>query len=301
MVGLQRGGFGTETLEGLRDIGGFDALEVDRGGEEIALSSHGRGVVCIHGGNNTIGHGGDDAVADELLYPTGIAEVLVLRLQGLIDGTAHLLGSLGGEDIVVALEEAHGDLHELDGVVVVELVSVREATVESRVGVQHGFHLEGVAREDDEHIGVGLCEDGEQRVEHATTEVLLVLVADAEVVGLVDEEHIALGFLENSLHVLFRLSDILTYESGTVDGDDLTLGEEAEGVVDPSEFAGDGGLASARVASEDAVVDLFFAVVESPATALLEEARLVGHRLYALLHVVESNHLTQFAHALLEG
>ena len=71
-------------------------------------------------------------------------------------------------------------------------------------------------------------------------------------------------------------------------------------MVDTAEFAGDGGLASAGVASENTVVDLFLAVVESSAAALLEEACLVGHGLYALFHIVETDHLTQFTHALLK-
>ena len=54
MVGLQRSGLRMETLEGLRDIGGFDTLEVSD-----------RGSVNIHRRNDTIGHGGDDAVTDE--------------------------------------------------------------------------------------------------------------------------------------------------------------------------------------------------------------------------------------------
>ena len=71
-------------------------------------------------------------------------------------------------------------------------------------------------------------------------------------------------------------------------------------MVDSAELASDSGLACAGIACEDAVVDLFLAVTEPPAAALLEESRLIGHRLYALLHIVESDHLTQFAHALLE-
>ena len=62
MVGLQRGGLRTETLEGLRDVGSFDALEIYRGSEEIAVGIHGREVTGIHSRDDTVGHGGDDAV-----------------------------------------------------------------------------------------------------------------------------------------------------------------------------------------------------------------------------------------------
>ena len=176
-----------ETLEGLRDIGGFNTLEVSD-----------RGSVNIHRRNDTIGHGGDDAVTDELLYPAGVAEMLILRLQGLVDGITHLLSGLGGKDVIVAIKESHGYLHQLGHVVVIELVTVREAAGESGVGVQHVFHLKGITGKDDEHIRIGLREDGKQRVEHATSEVLFILVADVEVVSLIDEEHIALGFFVRS-------------------------------------------------------------------------------------------------------
>ena len=66
MGGLQLNCLGTEFLEGLHDVGGLDTLEV--------VTSR---------GENTVGHGGDDAVLDKLLYPTGIAEVGQLLGEGL--------------------------------------------------------------------------------------------------------------------------------------------------------------------------------------------------------------------------
>ena len=57
-TGLQADGFGIVSLEGLRDVGGFDAL-----------------VVGAAGGEDTVGHSGDDPIMNELIYPSGIAEV----------------------------------------------------------------------------------------------------------------------------------------------------------------------------------------------------------------------------------
>ena len=84
--GLQLVGLGFEFLEGLRDVDGFDALEVGAARRE-----------------ETVGHGGNDAVVDKLLYPAGIAEVGLLILEGLLD--SHLQGKvgLGGEDKLIAL------------------------------------------------------------------------------------------------------------------------------------------------------------------------------------------------------
>ena len=53
-----RDGFGIVSLEGLRDVGGFDAL-----------------IVGAAGGEDTVGHSGDDPIMNELIYPSGIAEV----------------------------------------------------------------------------------------------------------------------------------------------------------------------------------------------------------------------------------
>lgn len=56
--GLRLDGLGFEGLVGLRDVNGFDVLQVV--------------AAC---GIDAVGHGGDDPVVDKLLYPTGIAEV----------------------------------------------------------------------------------------------------------------------------------------------------------------------------------------------------------------------------------
>ena len=52
-TGLQADGFGIVSLEGLRDVGGFDAL-----------------VVGATGGEDTVGHSGDDPIMNELIYPS---------------------------------------------------------------------------------------------------------------------------------------------------------------------------------------------------------------------------------------
>ncbi len=236
-AGLQRSGLGTEALKSLRDVGGLDTLEVGTRRRE-----------------DTIGHGGDDAVAHELLYPTGIAKLLVLLPKCLIDDVTQLCLSLSGEGIILSLEEVMRYLHELVGTIVFELIAVGEAAAESGVGAQHVIHLLGVACQNDEHVGVGPCEDGEQRLDDAMAEVLAVWVVRDEVVGLVDEEHVATRLFEHHLHIVLCLSQVLTYQTGAVYSNQVALGEESERVVDLTKLTGDGGLARARVAREDHVV-----------------------------------------------
>ena len=282
--GLQLGGFGFELLEGLRDVGGFDAL-----------------VVGATRGEDAIGHRGDDAVVDELLYPAGVAEVGLLRSERLPDGCLQRVVGLVGEDILVALQQVAGNLHQLFGGVVVEVVAEGEASCQSRVGGEHDIHLLGITRKDDEHVGVGLGEDGEQRVEHTATEVFLIIRIGDKGVGLVDKEHVALGLLEDDLHVLFGLSDVLANEAGAVDGDDLALGEQPQRPVDLAKLAGNGGLTRSGVAREDAVENHGAAGFQSSAASLDEETGLVGHRHHSLFDVLEADHLPQFPHALVEG
>ena len=60
------------------------------------------------------------------------------------------------------LQQAAGDLVELSGIVILELELVGEASHQSGIGVEHRVHLLQVAGEDNQHVGVGLREHGEQ-------------------------------------------------------------------------------------------------------------------------------------------
>ena len=108
--GLQLDGLRIELLESLRDIGGFDALEV------IAA--------C---GEDAISHGGDDPIMDELIDPAGIAEVGHFLSQRLTNDLLHLSISLIGEDVLVTFEELSCYLHQLVSRVIVELIAEGEA------------------------------------------------------------------------------------------------------------------------------------------------------------------------------
>ena len=97
-TGLQPNGFRIELTEGFLHIRGLDVLQIE--GAD---------------GKDAIGHGGDDAIAHELLDPAGIAEVGHLLAEREVDGALHLGIGLGGEDVLIALQQSAGDLHELIG------------------------------------------------------------------------------------------------------------------------------------------------------------------------------------------
>ena len=196
-------------------------------------------------GIDTVGHRRDDTIVDKLVYPAGITEVGRLLGYRLCDGFLQLLSCLRCEQIVITL------------------------TRKSDVGGEHRLHLVLIARKDNQHVGIGLGENGEQRVKHAPTEVFLVIGTSNQGIGLVDEEHVALGFFEDGFHVILRLTDILTHQSGTIDSDDFSFGKEPEAMIDLAKLTGDGGLASTGIAREDRVVGLFTAVVQSSPPALM--------------------------------
>ena len=66
------------------------------------------------------------------------------------------------EDILIAFKDSKGYRHQLSGVIVIEMIAVWESPCQSGIGAEHGIHLLGVAREDDEHVRVWLREYGEQ-------------------------------------------------------------------------------------------------------------------------------------------
>ena len=168
---------------------------------------------------------------DELLDPSGIAEVGGAAAVGLGDGLLKLAAGSIGEKVLVAAEQAAGYLHELRCVVVVELVLIGEAPCESGVGGEHGVHLLLVSGEDNQQVRIGLREHGEQTVDDACTEVLAVARAVVEVIGLVDEEDVAACLLEHGFHILFGLANETSDELCAVGGDDVALGEQTQGSV----------------------------------------------------------------------
>ena len=181
------------------------------------------------------------------------------------------------------------------------MVAIGETPRKSDVGREHRLHLVLIARKDNQHVGIGLGENGEQRVEYTTSEVFLVIGTCDQRIGLIDEEHVALGFFEDGFHVILRLTDILSHQSGAIDGDDLTFGEEPESMIDLAKLTGDGGFACTGIAREDRVVSLFTAVVQSSFPAFQEEAALISHRMDALFHLVKSHHRIEFTDALFVG
>ena len=210
-VGLQFDGLGIEEFVGTLDVVGLDAL-VDLAGEGV------RG--CCQ----AIGEGRNDAVVYELMDPAGITEVFrMLGLRG-ANGFGELTGSIVGELVVVGSQQGLGYLHEFVGGVVLEQELVGEAADESGVHRHEAVHLVLIAGEDDEHVGVLLGEHAEQTLDGATSEVVAIAVT-VERVGLVDEEHITLGLLQDLLHVLLRFTDVASDDSSAVDADDLAFGE----------------------------------------------------------------------------
>ena len=141
--GFQLDGLWLEILKSLPDVNGFDMLQV------IAA--------C---GIDTVSHRRDDAVVDKLVYPAGITEVGRLLGYRLCDGLLQLLSCLRREQIVITLKKPLGYLHQLLCRIVVEVVAIGKTPRKSDVGGEHRLHLVLIARKDNQHVGIGLGENG---------------------------------------------------------------------------------------------------------------------------------------------
>ena len=141
------------------------------------------------------------------------------------------------------------DLHELVGREVREVQMVRDARAHAGVGAEERLHPVLVAREDDDEVLALGLHDLQQDLDRLLPVVALVLRA-VQVVGLVDEQHAALGALEHVARLGRRVADVLPDEVVARDGDDLRLVDVAEPVEDLGHLQRDGRLAGAGVAGE---------------------------------------------------
>ena len=157
------------------------------------LIEHGgsRSTDCRH----TVGHSVEDAVLHEVLHPAGIAEVPVALSVGLSDGLLQGCLCLVSQYEFLVVEQSAGYLQQFVSIVVGKAELIREAAEQSGVGLQHGVHLLLIAGKDDQHVGIGLRQHGQQRVDDPCAKVLAVATTIIQRVGLVNEEHVATRLL----------------------------------------------------------------------------------------------------------
>ena len=100
------------------------------------------------------------------------------------------------ELVLLLLHHEIGDLHELFGREVREVQVVGDARAHAGVGAEERLHAVLVAGEDDDEVLALGLHDLQQDLDRLLPVVALVLGA-IQVVGLVDEQHAALGALEH--------------------------------------------------------------------------------------------------------
>ena len=124
-----------------------------------------------------------------------------------------------------------------------------DARAQPGVRAEEVVHPVLVAGEDhDQLVALGL-HHLEQDLDRLLAVVALVL-GPVEVVGLVDEEHAAVGAAQHLLGLRRGVADVLADEVVAGAGDDARLGDVAEPVQDLRHLHRDRGLARARVAGE---------------------------------------------------
>ena len=109
------------------------------------------------------------------------------------------------------------------------------------------LHQVGIARHDDNEILAVVLHAFQQDFDGLAAKIVAVLLVD-QGVGLVDEQHAAQSFLDDLLGFQGGLSHISGHQAGAVHLDELSLGQNADGVVNFGQQTGHRGLAGAGVA-----------------------------------------------------
>ena len=154
-----------------------------------------------------------------------------------------------GEAVVLALEHALRDLHQLLRRVVGEVDVVRDPRGHAGIGREELVHAVLVAGEDHDQPVAVVLHHLQEDLDRLLAVVALVL-GPVQVVRLVDEQHAAVRALEHVLGLGRRVPDVLPHQVVAGDRHQVPLLDVAEPVQDLRHPQRDGRLARARVARE---------------------------------------------------
>ncbi len=140
------------------------------------------------------------------------------------------------------------DLGELVVGVVLEFDLSTEPARQSGVLGDEGGHGGGVARDDDDQVVAVVL-----HLLHEGVDGLFAILVAIEGIGLVDKQHPADGLADHFGGLHGGLAEVTRHQFRTVHLNQLALAEQADGLVDPGDHAGDRGLAGPRIAGEDQV------------------------------------------------
>ena len=186
-------------VEGGEDVvDGFLGAGFDVGhGEDVFGAGLERAVLAsgIHAHTHAL-YGGFEAVLDF----AGIAETLaaseVYFVEVLADLLLHIVGKCDGG--LHALGHVAEDLGEFGAGVVAEVDSSVKTTLQAGVCAQELLHFHGVSGHDAHEFAFEVFAVFEQSVDHLLAEG--IVLAGAERVGFVDEEHAAHGIVDSLAH-----------------------------------------------------------------------------------------------------
>ena len=154
-----------------------------------------------------------------------------------------------GRELVGRLEHQPADGQQLVGPVVGEVDVVGDARGHPRVQLEELVHPVTVSGQDHHQPLALILHHLEQDLDRLDSVVALVLGA-VEVVGLVDEQHPAVGALEHLLGLGRGVADVLAHEVVARDRDDVVALDVAQPVKDVGDAHRHRRLARARVAGE---------------------------------------------------
>ena len=194
-------------------------------------------------------HGRQDLRRNKPCDIAGISPARILVRKFELDQLPQLAAGGGREAELRTFGHLVGDLHQFVGRVVDEMERIGDARTQSAVGCEHLLHLLLISGHDDQHVHRLPAQCREQHLECPRAEVLLVALGGQRV-GLVDEQDVAFGPIQDILGVFFRVADELADQILALHINQIALRQQSHRGVYLSDERGHGGLARARIARE---------------------------------------------------
>ena len=218
----------------------------------------------------------------------GITEVLITTQVKLLELTMNSGTHLVIEHEFLARSHIDEDLREFVGCIVFEMDGLREATLQTRVGVDEVVHLVGIASHDTDKLTTIVQQGVDGLIAKG------VLIIRLQRIGLVDKQHTTNGGVDKLVGLDSRLTREACHQLRTVGLNELSAREDAQRLEDIGHDTCHSGLTCTRITSEDIVLAL-----EGVGLATLDLQREEGSQTGNLfLHGFQTDHTIELLQAL---
>ena len=193
------------------------------------------------------------------------------------------------------MQLVHTDLKEFIGIVVLELEGVDETAFHTGVHLQHLLHLLFITGHNHNDVRIVVGQHAQQAFNNTVPIVGTVAMGVVtKAVRFIDEEHISFSLLQQVLHGVFRMTDVLADHIGTLGGDDLAFGQDTQLLEHLAHDAGDGGLAGTRIARKNHMLAVLVQGGQPLLYTQVVKLRAVKKRFQTALQRFQADHGIQF-------